>query len=181
MFIKRWDSLCEQARRLSHLFINTPLVPSLSMPIFLKIFISYPSWTTDVRSFRVLRGQQICNAVHVRPREVSRGKQDISFRLLCYLPALILSPRLFYPACSYFRRLKTDGFRLPKIIFGEINAIEETDTSDRRKAKDRGKASRQSLQVYSLQFTLSTFHFSKTISRRYSVTLSFFMYLVLRS
>ena len=28
----------------------------------------------------------------------------------------------------------------------------------------------QSLQVYSLQFTLSTFHFSKTISRRYSVT-----------
>ena len=41
-----------------------------------------------------------------------------------------------------------------------------------------------SLHVYSLQFTLSTFHFSKTISRRYSVTalqrysvtLSFFMY-----
>jgi hypothetical protein len=31
MFIKRWDSLCEQARRLPHLFINTPLVSTLSM------------------------------------------------------------------------------------------------------------------------------------------------------
>ena len=31
MCIKRWDSLCEQARRLPHLFIHTPLVSSLSM------------------------------------------------------------------------------------------------------------------------------------------------------
>ena len=93
--------------------------------------------------------------------------------LIC--PAILLVclyriSRLFYPACSYFRQLKTDGFRLPKNIFGGINTTEETDTSDRGKAKDRGKALRQSLHVYSLQFTLSTFHFSKTISRRYSVT-----------
>ena len=77
---------------------------SMDMPIFLKIFISCPSWTTDFRFFRVLRGQQICNAVHVGPPRshvVSR-----TYHFVCYTACLPLSditvvlPRLllFSPA-----------------------------------------------------------------------------------
>ena len=91
--------------------------------------------------------------------EVSRGKHDISFRRLCYLPASYLVITVVLPRLLLFSPAKNSGFRLPKIIFGGINMIEETDTSDRGKAKDRGKALRQGLHVYSLQFTLRTIEF----------------------
>ena len=70
----------------------------MDVPIFHKIFISCPSWATDM---------QCC------PREtseVSRGKQNISFRWLCYLPASYLVITVVLPRLLLFLPAKNRRF-----------------------------------------------------------------------
>jgi hypothetical protein len=77
---------------------------SMDMPIFLKIFISYPSWTTDM---------QCCLR---ETSEVSRGKQDILFRLLYCLSAFIGYHGCFTPLDFIFASQKQTVLGFQKLF-----------------------------------------------------------------